>query len=80
MKIGWLIFFWTSFSCCPNENPCFSFGDLRVLLIVLCTCFSIVNSDFQVPHVNFFMGLCLFLLIFCLVAKKMEEKFREKEI
>ena len=54
-------------------------GDLTVFLIFLFSFSLIVNLDFQLLLVNLSMGLCLFLLIFCLIAKKVEEKLEKKK-
>ena len=54
-------------------------GDLAVFLIFLFSFSLIVNLDFQLLLVNLSMGLCLFLLIFCLINKKVEEKLEKKK-
>ena len=55
------------------------YGDLAVFLIFLFSFSLIVNLDFQLLLVNLSMGLCLFLLIFCLINKKVEEKLEKKK-
>ena len=60
------------FLAVQTKSLFFFFGDLAVFLIFLFSCSLIVNLEFQLPPVNLSMGLHLFLLIFCLIASKVE--------